>query len=108
MARDYVAQGYFILFFALTCYLLSITQIALYAFDMKLGTETILLFCIPLIIEIVTFNRLFPNAQVNYEIYENERKNEKHKWFKGLLIFLFLTFSLISFVFVSFFNKSIQ
>ena len=61
----------------------------------------IVIACVPLIFEIVFFNKLFPKAQVIYNKYEKEMKKEKNKWIKGLLVFLFLLTSLISYILVS-------
>lgn len=101
-AHDYVAQGYFLLFFSLTCYILALLHVILFMFNIKLDKTIIVIACIPLIIEIVFFDRLFPNAQDNYNIFEKEKSNERLKWIKGLLVFLFLLLSLISFIFVSY------
>lgn len=100
-ALDYVAQGYFLLFFSLTCYSLAILHYVLFLFDIKLNKTMIVIACVPLIFEIVFFNKLFPKAQVIYNKYEKEMKKEKNKWIKGLLVFLFLLTSLISYILVS-------
>lgn len=101
-AHDYVAQGYFLLFFSLTCYVLAILHVVLFMFNIKLNKTIIVIACIPLIFEIVSFNRLFPNAQDNYNNYEKEKNNERYRSIKGWLVFLFLFFSLISFILVSY------
>lgn len=104
-ALDYVAQGYFILFFAFTCYLLSIIRVLLYLFNINFSKICIIIASIPLIIEILFFNQLFPNAQDKYNMYEKNLINEKNRWFKGLLVFLFLLLSLTCYILVSVYLK---
>ena len=89
------------LFFSLTGYSLAILHYVLFLFDIKLNKTMIVIACIPLIFEIVLFRKLFPTAQATYNKYEKDMKNEKNKWLKGLLVFLFLLTSLISYVLVS-------
>jgi hypothetical protein len=100
-ALDYVAQGYFLLFFSLTGYSLAILHYVLFLFDIKLNKTMIVIACVPLIFEIVFFKKLFPTSKVIFNKYEKAMKNEKYKWLKGLLVFLFLLMSLISYILVS-------
>ena len=102
LALDYVAQGYFLFFFSITAYSLAALHVVLFLFNIKMDRAIIIIACLPLIIEIVFFNRLFPNAQEKYNYYEKLKRNEKHKWLKGLLVVLFLSLSLISYIFVSY------
>lgn len=100
-ALDYVAQGYFLMFFAFTGYFLAILHLVLFLFDTKMDKTIIVIACVPLIIEIIFFEKLFPNAQANYEKCEKRTSNERFKWIKGLLVSMFLAMSLVSYVIVS-------
>ena len=101
MSFDYLAQGYFLLFFSITCYVLTLLKIVLHQFSLKLDKTIILITCIPLIIEIIYYHKLFPNAQKIFDKMEKEKAHEKHKLIKGILVFLFLIMSLLSFILVS-------
>ena len=104
-ALDYVAQGYFLMFFAFTGYFLAILHLVLFLFDTKMDKTIIVIACVPLIIEIIFFDKLFPNAQNKYIEFEKNLLNEKNKWFKGLLVLLFLLLSLTSYILVSVYLK---
>lgn len=96
LSSDYLAQGFFLLSFSLTCYLLTIVHVVSCQLGQKLHKIFIIVLCIPLIIEIVRFDDLFPNVRNEFNEFEKERVNEKHKLLKELLIVIFLLFSLIS------------
>ena len=49
--HDYIGQGYFLMFFAFTGYLLALTLFVLFQFGVGLNKLLIVLFCIPLFIE---------------------------------------------------------
>ena len=100
--RDYLAQGYFIMFFALTCYLLTTAYIVLYLFNIKMNETIILVLYTPLIVEIIFYHRLFPNSEAVFGKLERETAHEKHRWFKGLLVVVFLLLSLTSYVIAAF------
>ena len=101
-ALDYVVQGYFLMFFAFTCYALALTHFVLYQFGLGLNKNLIVLFCLPLIIEILFFQKIFPNNEKVYQEYEARYRHEKLRWLKGLFVFLFLILSLVSYIFVLF------
>lgn len=96
--RDYIAQGYYLMFFAFTFYALALTQWILYLFGLGLNRTLILVICIPLIIEIFFLRRLFPNNEKVYQECESKYRLERCRWFKGLLVFLFLLLSIISYI----------
>lgn len=96
LSSDYLAQGFFLLSLSLTCYLLTIVHVASCQLGHKLHKVFIIALCIPMIIEIVRFDDLFPNIKNEFNEFEKERVDEKHKSLKELLIVIFLLFSLIS------------
>ncbi len=98
--HDYIGQGYFLMFFAFTGYLLALTQFVLFQFGYGLNKLIIILFCIPLAIEVLFFSKLFPNSEKVYHECDSKYRNEKHRWIKGLLVFLFLLMSLVSYILV--------
>lgn len=97
-ASDYVAQSYFLLCFAITCYALTITHVLLSFFSIKTGivNVVILLFCIPLIIEIVRFDDIFPNARKDFNKFESKRDRNNNEMIIEGLLFSFIIISLIS------------
>ena len=100
LSYDYVAQSYFLLFFSITCYVLTIIHVVLSQFGIKLYKAIIIVICIPLLIEIVRFDELFPNAQVEFDNFEKRLIGEKRKRFKEVLVILFLFMSWISCLFI--------
>ena len=98
--HDYIGQGYFLMFFAFTGYLLALTQFVLFQFGAGLNKLLIVLFCIPLFIEVLFFTKLFPNSEKVYNECDSKYRNEKFRWLKGFLVFLFLVMSLVSYILV--------
>lgn len=98
--HDYIGQGYFLMFFAFTGYLLALTQFVLFQFGQGLNKLIIILFCIPLTLEVIFFSKLFPNSEKIYNECDSKYRNEKFRWLKGFLVFLFLVMSLVSYIFV--------
>lgn len=97
-ASDYIAQGYFLMFFAFTYYALALTECVLSLFNMRINNTVIVLFCIPTIVEVLLFKKLFPNGEKMFREYDTQYRKEKFRWLKGLLIFAFLVLSLVCFV----------
>jgi hypothetical protein len=99
-ALDYVAQGYFLLFFAFTLYALALTHFVLFQFGLGLNKLLIVLFCIPCIIEVLFFQKIFPNNEKVYQECDARYRHENFRWLKGLFVFLFLILSLVCYIFV--------
>lgn len=97
-ASDYVAQGYFLMFFAFTFYALALTECILSLFDMKINSIVIVLFCLPAIVAVLLFKKLFPNSEKVFREYDKKYQKEKFRWPKGLIVFAFLVLSLVCFV----------
>ena len=98
LMRDYIGQGYFLMFFAFTCYALAFTVFLLSLFDMKINKTIGLVFCLPTIIEVMFIDRIFPNKKNVYREYNKKYRHEKFRWTKGLLVFLFVALAFPSFI----------
>ncbi len=95
---DYIGQGYYLMFFAFTFYALALTECTLSLFDRKINEWVIILFCIPIIIEILFFADLFPNHEKIFAEYNTKYKHEKCGWIKSILVFMFVIMSLVCFI----------
>ncbi len=95
---DYIGQGYYLMFFAFTFYALALTECTLSLFDRKRNEWVIILFCVPIIIEILFFADLFPNHEKIFAEYNTKYKHEKCGWIKSILVFLFVIMSLVCFI----------
>ena len=103
--QDYIAQGYFLMFFAFTGYLLTLLQCVLFHFGLRLNETLIFIFCIPVLTEVLFFNKLFPNHEkINME-YDFKYRHEPFKWLKGIFVFLFLLLSILSYIFVLYIQR---
>lgn len=102
--KDYLAQGYFIMFFAFTCILLSIIQMILYSIDVQLNKTWIIALSTPLLIEIFFFERLFPNSECIFKDFEN-RTDDRFRWMKTCFVLAFALLSLVCFVVTMFIFK---
>lgn len=98
--QDFIGQGYFLMFFAFTGYALALTHFVLFQFGLGLNRLIIVLFCLPLIVEILFIDKLFPNKEKVYQECDSKYKHEKFKWIKGVGVLLFLLLSLASYIFV--------
>jgi putative effector of murein hydrolase len=96
--KDYIGQGYFLMFFAFTCYALAFTVFFLSLFDMKVNKTIAIVFCIPIAIEVLFIDRIFPKNRVVYREYNKKYRHEKFRWIKGLLVFLFVALAFPSFI----------
>ena len=100
--QDFIGQGYFLMFFAFTGYALALIHFVLFQFGLGLNKLIIVLFCLPLIVEVLFLDKLFPNKEKDFQEYDSKYKHEKFRWIKGLFVFFFLIMSLVSYIFVLF------
>lgn len=98
--QDFIGQGYFLMFFAFTGYALSLAHFVLFQFGLGLNRLIIVLFCLPLIVEVLFIDKLFPNKEKVYQECDSKYKHEKFKWIKGVGVLLFLLLSLVSYIYV--------
>lgn len=96
--EEHIEQGYFLMFVSFTFYAMAITECLLSVFNMKINKTIILLFCIPTIIVVLFFQRLFPKHQQVYDECVTKYKHEKLRWIKGILVFLFIVMSLACYI----------
>ncbi len=98
--QNYISQGYFLMFFAFTGYALALTQFILFQFCLGLNKLFIILYCIPVSIEVLCFIRIFPDHEKVYQESDSKYRHERHRWLKGFFVFLFLLMSVISYILV--------
>lgn len=96
--EDYITQGHTLLVSALGLYAIAIVNILLHLLGIKLTKEIIILVLIPFCIIIFFNTRFFPNSEQLFKEKKNKYKNERCRWFKGVLVFLFLVGSFVSMI----------
>lgn len=96
--EDYITQGHTLLVSALGLYAIALVNILLHLLGIKLTKEIIFLVLIPFCIIIFFNNRFFPNSEQLFEEKRKNYNNERCKWFKGMLVFLFLVGSVVSMI----------
>lgn len=96
--EDYITQGHTLLVSALGLYAIALVNILLHLLGIKLTKEIIFLVLIPFFIIIFFNNRFFPNSEQLFEEKRKNYNNERCKWFKGMLVFLFLVGSVVSMI----------
>ena len=97
--EDFITQGHTLLISALGLYTIAIVNVLLKLLGIKLTKEIIILVLIPFCIIVFFNNRFFPNSEQLFEEKKKKYKNERCKWFKGFLVFLFVMGSFVSMVF---------
>ncbi len=96
--EDYIVQGHTLLVSALGFYAIALTNILLHLLGIELTKEIIVFILVPFCIIVFFNNRIFPNSEKLFKDKEKEYENERYKWFKGLLVFLFVMGSFICMV----------
>ena len=94
--EDYLTQGHTLLITAFSFYAITIANILLQVFGSEITKELLIAIFLPFGIIILFNYKFFPNSEQLFEKMAKEYKNERFKWFKGLLVFLFIVFSFIS------------
>lgn len=94
--EDYLAQGYFLVCFTITNIILSLAQICLFQFGKRLDVTDIVILCIPGLIEIFFFRKIFPRCEQYFEAFENNKS--KVKWLIAILALIFFLLSFAGFV----------
>ena len=72
-----------------------------------MSKELVILIIIPFCVLIFFNSRFFPNSEELFKEQQKKYKNEKARWIKGLLVFLFLIGSFVSMVFSYMMQKHI-
>lgn len=97
--EDYITQGHTLLVSALGLYAIAMVNILLLLLGIRLTKEILILVLMPFCIIIFFNNRFFPKSEQLFEEKKIEYENERFKWFKGLLVFMFIMGSFVSMVF---------
>lgn len=96
--KDFIGQGYFLMFVAFTFYALALTECILSIFDLRINKVVIALFCLPTIIEVLFFQKLFPNNELVFKECDTKYHHERFHWIKGAFVFLFVSLSIVCYI----------
>lgn len=105
--ESYITQGHTVLISALGFYAIALVNVLLYFFGVEMSKELVILIIIPFCVLIFFNSRFFPNSEELFKEQQKKYKNEKARWIKGLLVFLFLIGSFVSMVFSYMMQKHI-
>lgn len=101
--ENHIRQGRSVLIIALSFYLLSITELVLFFFfNLNITKAIAIVILVPSCLILFFIEKTFPNSELLFEEKSKEYQNERHKWLKGLLVFLFVVFSFFSMFIVYF------
>ena len=103
----YITQGHTVIISALGFYAIALVNVLLYFFGVEMSKELVILIIIPFCVLIFFNSRFFPNSEELFKEQQKKYKNEKARWIKGLLVFLFLIGSFVSMVFSYMMQKHI-
>lgn len=92
----YISQGHTLLITAFGFYAIAVANILLHLFGFELTKELLIIIIIPFGIIIFINDSVFPNSDRLFMEKKKEYENERFKWFKGLLVFIFIIGSFIS------------
>ena len=104
--ENHIRQGHSVLIIALSFYLLSIIELVLIFFNLNITKAIAIVILVPSCFILFFIEKVFPNSELLFEEKSKQYQNERHKWLKGLLIFLFVIFSLFSMFIVYFFVQN--
>lgn len=95
--------GLLILLNAICFYLLSIETLVLWGFGIKMKIIFVLFTFLPFMLLHIFSEEILGKEDEKYEELCNRYKNDKHKWFKGLCVLLFVALAIpcyITFLFL--------
>jgi carbon starvation protein CstA len=104
--EDYHGQGVFLQIFAILLYILTLLEIVLRLYGLKLTKEIAFIFLVPFVILTIMINRIFPQKEELFNELCLKYQHEKHKWIKGLCVCLYIIMSLVCFLCVFLVFKS--
>lgn len=105
--EDFITQGHTVLISALAFYAIALVNVLLCFFEVELSKELVILIIIPFCVLVFFNSHFFPNSEELFKEQQKKYKNEKARWIKGLLVFLFLIGSFVSMVFSYMMQKHI-
>lgn len=97
--------GLLILLTAICFYLLSIETIVLWSFGIKMKILFVLFTFLPFTLLHIFSEELLGKEEEKYKELCYKYKNDKHKWFKGLCVLLFVTLAIPCYVTLIFLCK---
>ncbi|MBR1513166.1 MAG: hypothetical protein IJ622_02610 [Bacteroidales bacterium] len=90
--------GLLVLVSAIWFYTLSLETIVLWKFGFKINTQLIIVTALPFAFLYIFAERFIGDLKLRYKELEKKHLNEKLSWLKGILVFLFIILSLVSFI----------
>lgn len=90
--------GLLVLVFAICTYTLSLETIVLWKFGFTLNNNLIIITALPFALFYIFAERFIGDLKLRYKELERKYLNEKLSWLKGILVALFVVFSLVSFI----------
>ena len=95
--ENHIRQGLSVLIIALSFYLLSITELVLFFFfNLNITKAIAIVILVPSCLILFFIEKAFPNSELLYKEKVEHYRNEKFKWIKGFLVFLFVFLSFFS------------
>ena len=104
--EDYLGQGVFLQIFAILLYILTLCELVLRSFGLKLTKGIAIIFLVPFVIFTIMINRVFPKKEELFDRLSFKYQHEKYKWIKGLCVCLYIIMSLVCFLSVLLVFKS--
>lgn len=98
--EDYLGQGVFLQLFSIFLNILTILDLFLINYGLKLTKKVAIIFLIPFALLTVFIHRLFPNREQLFNDLSIKYLYEKMRWIKGLFVFLYILISLVAFFLV--------
>lgn len=96
--EDYLGQGIFLQIFAILLYILTLLELVLRFYGLKLTTGIAIIFLVPFVILTIMINRIFPRKEELFNELSLKYQYEKHKWIKGLCVCLYIIMSFVCFL----------
>ena len=95
--ENHIRQGHSVLIITLSFYLLSITELVLFFFfNLNITKAIAIVILVPSCLILFFIEKAFPNSELLYKEKVEQYRNEKFKWIKGFLVFLFVFLSFFS------------
>ena len=105
--EDYITQGHTLLVSAIGFYTIALADTLLFLLGIKLSILLVMIIIAPFCVVVLFNKHFFPNSQQLFQEKQREYDNERCKWLKGSLVFLFLLGSVGCMLLVLFLKKTI-
>ncbi|MBQ3738430.1 MAG: hypothetical protein II829_03475 [Bacteroidales bacterium] len=90
--------GLLVLVSTICSYTLSIETLVLWELGLKINKSLIIVTALPFALFYIFAERFMGDLKLRYKELEKKYHNEKLTWLKGILVLLFIVFSLVSFI----------